>query len=336
MRIAVTVSGKVTYMATEHRIHTDQWNSKKRMVVNHENADLINVSLRRKVADIERDLIGRNLNGTPLTKNTITGKGQGDKLFASFAKEVREDQKEINRVTSFAGEGLLLSEINVAFLRRYEQHERRRGMAQNTINTGFKYLRRIINQAEAEKLIKENPFKSFDIPKYKQTDRVYLNKDELALMQSKVDDLTGSLRVTAYYFLLGCFSGLRHSDWGRFNKSMVHDGFLRISAKKNKKHIVLPIGISLDKIINVVKDMPRPASNQKCNVMLKAIASAMGINKELTTHAARHSFGYLCASNKIPKSVTAELMGINTQTVEVYYHLSGADIIQQAAVLKGL
>ena len=70
--------------------------------------------------------------------------------------------------------------------------------------------------------------------------------------------------------------------------------------------------------------------------MLKAIADGAGIAKQLTTHAARHSFGYLCASNKIPKSVTAELMGVNTHTVEVYYHLAGENIIQQAQVLKTL
>jgi site-specific recombinase XerD len=210
-------------------------------------------------------------------------------------------------------------------------------MANNTINTSFKYLRRIITQAFKEKLIKENPFDSYDIPRYRQTDRIYLTKDELATLVEYAEQLTGSLRVTGYFFLLGCYSGLRHSDWQRFNyQNMVHDGFIRIRAKKNKKHVVLPIGLTLSKILDVVKELPPPASNQKCNVMLKAIADAAGIKKPLTTHAARHSFGYLCASNKIPKSVTAELMGINTHTVEVYYHLAGENIIQQAAVLKTL
>lgn len=321
-------------MATEHRIHKLQWNDTAREVVNHENATLINVSLRRKIAEIERDLITYNLDGTPITKKTIlTGNGTA-RTFASFAREVRADEKEITRVTNYAGD-ILISEITVTWLRKFEQHERKRGMAGNTINTTFKYIRRIVNQAASEKLITENPFDSFDIPKYRQTERTYLTKDELDLFMTKVEELTGTLRVTAWYFLLGCYSGLRHSDWGRFDYDrMVEGEFMKLRAKKNKKHVVLPVGITLNKILQVVRTLPPPVSNQKCNVMLKAIGSSAGIKKELTTHVARNSFGYMCASNKIPKSVTAELMGVHTSTVEVYYHLSGQNIVEQAAILK--
>lgn len=338
IRIAVTVNRKVTYMVTEHRIHTSQWDDKKREVVNHENGQLINIALRRRVADVERELIGMNLEGVQLNKQAIkNGTTPQQVRFAKFAREVRGNEKELNRLASFAGDSFLLSDVTPAFLRKYEQHEKRRGMANNTINTSFKYVRRIITQAFKEKLIKENPFDSYDIPRYRQTDRIYLTKDELERFMGYVGQLTGSLRNTGYFFLLGCYTGLRHSDWQRFNyETMVNDGFIRIRAKKNKKHVVLPIGLTLASILESVKDLPPPVSNQKCNVMLKAIAAGAGLKKQLTTHAARHSFGYMCASNKIPKSVTAELMGISTQTVEVYYHLSGENIIQQAAVLKTL
>lgn len=338
IRIAVTVNRKVTYMVTEHRIHTRQWDDKKREVVNHENGQLINIALRRRVADVERELIGMNLEGVALSKQAIKKGSSTEQIrFAKFAREVRADEKELNRLANFAGESFLLSEVTPAFLRKYEAHEKKRGMANNTINTAFKYLRRIVTQAHKESLIKENPFDSYDIPRYRQTDRIYLTKDELNALVQYMETVTGSLRVTGYFFLLGCYSGLRHSDWKRFNyQNMVHDGFIRIRAKKNKKHVVLPVGHTLNKILDVVKELPPPASNQKCNVMLKAIADGTGIKKPLTTHAARHSFGYLCASNKIPKSVTAELMGVNTHTVEVYYHLAGENIIQQAAVLKTL
>ena len=341
IRIAVTVNAKVTYQATEHRIHKLQWDEKARAVINHENAALINISLRRKVADMERELIGMNMEGTPLTPKAIKGQQIGDRTFASFAEEIREDAKEINRLKTFAGNDLMLSDIDVAFLRKYEAHEKRRGMANNTINTEFRYLRRILNQAQREKLIKENPFDNFQMVRYTQTERIYLTAEELEEVKKAAKKTTGGVRVTAYHFLLGCYSGIRHSDWCRFNYDTMVDGeFLKLRPHKTRgssgKWVVLPIGNSLKEIIEEIKDMPRPASNQKCNVMLKAIGSLANLNKELTTHVARHSFGYMCASNKIPKSVTAELMGVSTQTVEVYYHLSGENIIQQAAVLKSL
>ncbi|MEI8111131.1 MAG: site-specific integrase [Chitinophagia bacterium] len=335
IKIAVTINRKVTYILTGHRVHVNQWNDG--IVINHENAALINVSIRRQIADIERDLVSRNLEGVSITKKIIKGETEVNKPFATFAREVRADEKELNRLSDFAGSSILLSDITVSFLRRYEQHERSRGMANNTINTTFKYLRRIMSQATAEKLVKENPFTSYDMPKFRQTDRVYLTQDELKHLFQSVETFTGTMRVTAYYFLLGCYSGLRHSDWGRFNyETMVEGGYLKLRAKKNKKFVVMPIGKTLGKILRVVRDMPPPMSNQKCNVMLKAIGASVGLKKELTTHVARHSFGCLCASNMIPKSVTAELMGVNTSTVEVYYHLTGENIKQQAAVLKQL
>lgn len=190
IRICVTVNRKQTYLATEHRIHTDQWNEEGAKVVNHENAPLINISLRRKVADIEREMIGHSLEGTTITKKVIKGNNVIDKPFAQFAREVRADEKEITRLTNYAGEGIMLSEINVTFLRRYEQNERRRGMANNTINTSFKYFRRIINQAKAEKLIKENPFDEYNIPAYRQTDRVYLTIEEIKKILSHIEQFT--------------------------------------------------------------------------------------------------------------------------------------------------
>lgn len=337
IRIAVTVNRKVTYMATEHRVHTTQWSDDKRQVVNHENAALINISLRRRIAEIERDLINRNLDGVPINKKTILGDITTDRAFIPFAREVSDNAKEIKRLEAYAGKEIMLSEITVTFLRKYEEHERKRGMANNTTNTTFKWLRRVMNQAMSEKLIRENPFSQYDIPRYQQTDRVYLTEAELKQLVNHVSAFTGSMRTTALYFLMGCYSGLRHSDWMRFDyDSMVENGYMKLRAKKNKKFVVLPIGKTLAKVLKQVRELPPPMSNQKCNVMLKAIGASAGIKKELTTHVGRHTFGCLCASNKIPKSVTAELMGVSTSTVEVYYHLTGENIKQQAAVLRKL
>ena len=337
IRIALTINRKQMYFATEFRIHKEQWNEKKRSVINHENETLINVSLRRQIAEIEKRAITRTLEEVPITKSVINSSHTEDKSFYKFAKEVREDRKELNRLKLFAGDTLLLSEINVSFLRKYEMHERKRGMSQNTLNTTFRYIGRIINQAQKEKLIKENPFVDYSKPKYRQTDRTYLTEIEIHKILNSVDNFTGYTKITAYWLLLACYTGLRHSDWCRFDYAkMIENDYVKLRAKKNKTHVVLPIGITLAKILEVIKTLPSPLSHQKSNEKLKNVADLTKINKTITTHVGRHSFGYLCASNRIPKSVTAELMGISVRTVEVYYHLSGQNIIEQASVLKTL
>jgi integrase/recombinase XerD len=334
VKIAVTVNRKVTYMSTGHSVHLDQWDGKQ--VINHPNGKLINVSLKREMSDIESRLITNSLQHIELSKKIIKGQAKVSRVFKQYASEVRHDTTRMNRILEFGGDQLMLGEINVEWLRRFQAHCVKKGYAQNTLNTTFKYLGRIIKQAKKEKYIQENPFDEFDKPKYIQTDRIYLVQDELNKMVDLLDKpMNASIYNTLCYFLLGCFTGLRHSDWGRYD-GRSEDGLVKHTAKKNKKHVVVPIGKTLTRILKLIDIQHPPFSNQKCNVYLKAIASMAGIEKDVTTHTARHTFGCLCASLGLPESTTAKLMGINAQTVKVYYHLTGEDLSEQAKALKNI
>jgi integrase len=98
------------------------------------------------------------------------------------------------------------------------------------------------------------------------------------------------------------------------------------------------VGPTLKRLIGLTQGLRKPFSNRESNVHLKIIfgPGLAKIDQKGNCHLGRHTFGFLCASNKLPKSVTAELMGISVQTVEVYYHLSGENITQQAAILGKL
>jgi integrase len=336
IRIAVTVDRNVTYIATSHRIHTNQWDDANKAVFKHENAKLINVSVKRKMAEIEAELIKNSIQGIPISKTVIKGKAAATRLFKDYAAEVKYHHTKIARVTKFGGENLMLSEITVEWLRKFEAFWRDQGHAQNTINTTFKYVGRILNQAKVEKLITDDPFENYKKPKFKQTDRVYLVDAELKKLISYLDKpIDESLMVTLKYFLLACYTGIRHSDWAKFEyDKWVEDNFLKLRATKNNVHVVMPIGKTLNKILKAVDGQPKPFSNQKCNEKLKAIAAIAGIKKNISTHTGRHSFGYLCAANGLPESTTAALLGVSAQTVKVYYHLAGENIKMQAEILK--
>lgn len=337
LMIAVTINRKVTYFKTPYKLLEAQWDKEDNKIIGHLNQAVYNAGLKKDMSDLETKIIAGQMNDQAISKAFLKGTVRRTKSFSIYAKEVRESVKEINRVKEFAGRDVALSDIDVSFLRRFEKHERSRGMANNTVNTTFKYIRRIMKQAKKERLIEEDPFTEYKVPKYVQTDRVYLVKHELDKLQKLfAEDLKSNMYNTLCFFLLGCYSGLRHSDWQRFDISMVEDDCLKLRAKKNKASVVLPIGPSLASIIDRVKIQPSPMTNQKCNEMLKKIAEKAKIKKEITCHSSRHTFGYLCATNKIPKSVTAELMGVSVGTVEVYYHLTGANILEQAAVMRTL
>jgi site-specific recombinase XerD len=306
------------------------------MIVNYKNEQIHNAALRKIISDLDAKITRMILDGIPLSIRLIRDQDAQATGFRRFAQEIRDNQKEINRLETYAGKNLLLSDITSTFLRKYESHERRRGMSQNTINLTFKYLRRIIRQARAERLIKENPFDDYRVPRYVQSDRIYLIESETKKLMKLLEkgNINASLRSTLIWFLLGCYTGLRHSDWLRYEPKMVDGSFLRLRAKKNGKWVVMPIGNTLRELLALVRDLPRPISGQKFNVQLKAIAGMAKVDKPITSHSARHTFATMCATHKIPQSVTAELLGVDTKTVRVYYHLTGSAIEDQAAILK--
>lgn len=343
--IVFTLQRSRTYIKTPYRVHEDNWNGKE--VTGLHNAASINAALRKQMADLDKEIHERRMDGRSVTLQSI--KRQPATNFFTFVKDAKGDKpadiRECNRIRSYAGENLRVSDIDVVWLRRYEKHQRtvpatyngidKHGLAQNTINTTFKWLRRVMNLAKREGMIKESPFADYEVPKYEQSERVFLSGQErqqwFTYWQQK--KIGGSHYITLTYFLIGVFSGLRHSDWQKVN-DRVFDGFIRLRAKKNKEWVVLPIGTSLAELLKVAKTLPPPFSGDKSREHLKVIAGRLDCDKNVTTHSARHSFAAMCAELQIPKSVTAELMGVNVQTVDVYYHLTGQNIIEQAAALR--
>jgi site-specific recombinase XerD len=343
--IVFTLNRKRTYIKTGYKVHEDNWNDKE--VTGLYNASMINADIRKQITALESEILTRKLEGRTISVQAI--KHAPVTNFFTFVKEVKgdtiKDRKEANRIRAYAGDNLQLTDIDVVWLRRYEQHQRKiknrykgiekNGLSQNTINSTFKWLRRVLNLAKREGMIKANPMNEYDVPRYIQTERVFLEGKERKQwftfwQQKKVD---GSCYITLTYFLIGVYSGLRFQDWGQAT-ARVHGEFIRLQAKKNKEWVVLPIGKSLSKLLKVAKTLPPPFSADKTRDHLKIIAGIVGTKKNITTHVAKHSFCAMCAELRIPKSVTAELVGISVQVVNVYYHLTGQNIIEQASALK--
>lgn len=338
--IAVTISRKARFFKTGLSIKLEEW--KENMVAGHGNAALYNRVIRERITEIEAEMLSRALSGEQVTSRNV--KATRFVNVFEFVEDVKKNMPgatqrrytcESNRLKKYAGPKLEFKEITTQFMRNYERHERNRGQAQNTLNTTIRWMKAIMNKARKEGILRELPI--YQTPKYINPERIYLVEDErqewLKYWREKKCD--GSMYNTLTWFLFGCYSGLRHSDWEQFDyKRRVEGEFLKLRAKKNGRWVVLPIGKTLAEIIETVKDTPAPLSGDKMRAYLKILAGRIGCSRNVTTHTARHTFGCLCAQLRLPKSTAAELMGISEKVVQVYYHLTGADIIEQAAALK--
>lgn len=333
LKIRVTINRKTTYFSTSYYLAVNQWKDDK--IVNYPNEKIINVALRKKISDIEKDISLRQIEGRTITAKSLRG-NINDRSFEKFAAEVRKDQKEINRIDEFAS-GIMLSEMNVQFLRKYQTHELERGMAPNTVNTTFKYLRRIIRQAYAEKIITENPFDQFKVPKYVNPEKIFLSLDDIDKIESWVSkkNTPAHLRLTAIYFLFGCYTGLRFSDWELFDlEKNIQNGRIMLRAKKNKSFVSIKIFPRLQSVLNKMKGIDKPYSGQKTNFFLKEVATLTKVKKNLTCHVSRHTNATLLATMGVRSDVVAELLGISLRTVSIYYKITGADTDKETEILQ--
>ena len=330
LKICVTINRKQTYVSTPYRLTESEWDGTR--IIGNQKANTFNAALRKQISEIEEKLNSNFIEGQQVTARSLK-----DMPLESYARLIRYDKTRIQRILKFKP-GCLMSEVDLAFLRRFKDHELTRGSHPNTIHSTFKYLGQLLRQATKEGVIRANPMLLFPLPKYTKPTRDFLTADELKKLWKLLGKpMDGSMRSTLVYFLLACYSGLRHSDWQTFNPhTMYKDNLLRLRAYKNDQDIVIPVGPSLRKLILLTKKVDPALSNQKCNGYLKAIAALAGLDKKITCHTARHTAGNLFASNGLNISIVAKLLAITESTAQVYFHLSGANITKQAAVLKGI
>ena len=208
--------------------------------------------------------------------------------------------------------------------------------ATNTVARYFKTLKTLLNEATERGLNTNMAYKSrrFQIDK-EETENIYLTDDELEEIYNL--DLSDSKRLdnARDLFLVGCFTGLRFSDYQMIKTSDISSkGTVELRQQKTKKRIIIalvhPIVVS---IMNKYKgkthnSLPRPISNQKLNNYIKQVGERVkSLHKKveknqtkgglkisilkkkymfITTHTARRSF----ASNLV-------LSGISYQTIMI-------------------
>jgi site-specific recombinase XerD len=338
IKIVVTIKGKRTYHSTKIRIPAKDWNGKE-VKKTAPNAAMINGIIRNKIAEIEAVALDIELKGDQLTVSKVSRRisrkpmdddfyKYADNLISHLKKKFSEATMEnydstMKRLKSYQAQ-IFFSDVDNTWLRKFHSSLLDDGLANNTIHKIWKILKKIFNSAISDGIIDNYPFKNYDNPKYKQTDRTWLTLQEVdKLEEAMKKPLPEALEIAGYYFLFGCYCGLRYSDWRRFTpEGFIQGDMLITRAQKNGELVSLQIHPRLQKIIDKITELPPVNSEGNTNESLKALAKIAGITKTITTHVARHSFAVRCAELGIPKETTADLMGITEKTCSIYYKVT--------------
>lgn len=195
-------------------------------------------------------------------------------------------------------EDLAVSEIDVEILQKYQHYLMT--VRHNNNNTTVKYIRnlgKILNLAVSRKLITASPIEELKL-KIEPVDKGFLTQEELTKLADK-DFSIVRLEQVRDVFLFCCYTGLAYIDVYSLTTSDIaeENGRLWIRKARHKTSVMchIPILKPAKEILDKYASLPYKdekllpvLSNQKMNAYLKEIAGIVGINKDLTTHLARH------------------------------------------------
>lgn len=332
---------------TGYWVRPEQFDQLTQKVINHPKANFWNALLKKSF-----DKYTKKIEHLTILEDAITGPVVFEKVvtrkgFFDYSKKVRpgkETQTVLNRIQRFLGREPSFREVaSEDFLRSFsEWHIIDQELDSNTLNNSLRCLRKILGVAKKERIIYRNPLSkkdggAIDIPEYVQPETIFLvtsERERFYKLFLKYKAQYDAMEAPAYdgkykalvYFELAVYTGLRTSDWYEFNPEtrVQEDGFIRVRAVKNQNWVVLPISPALRLIIEEIRKVgPFTTDNSDTNTYLRELAKEAQVNKDITTHKGRHSFGHLCACLGFTLADTAHYMGITEKVAKVYYHMSG-------------
>lgn len=235
----------------------------------------------------------------------------------------------IGRLKEF-DEFVRFDQMSKKWMSNFKSYLKDQKNSHNTIWTRIKDVKALLKVANDETTIHVNAEAIEYENRYSETPTTYLNRIEIQKLLDlcESEELIEADQNVLKAFLFSCFSSLRISDIYEANKGwMLSENFLVFTMKKNRlrkpKTIKIPIAPIAKKFISQTLNMFfKLPTEQEYNRTLKEIAVKAGINKRLTSHVGRHTFGYLFMTSVGDIYALKEIMGHSKiETTQRYAHL---------------
>lgn len=260
-------------------------------------------------------------------------------------KQVREYERTFYYLKEFAKakqRTLDFPDIDLSFYYDFVAYLQSLKLAQNTIGKKVQTLKIFLNAASEQGHPVNPQFKSHRFQAFtEEADTIYLDEEELEKIYKL--DLSESLALDRVrdLFLVGCWTGLRFSDWDQVQPENISDGFLELKQQKTGGAVVIPLHPTVQEILNKYDgDLPRVLTNQKFNEALKKIAKNAGLtdafhkgitrggvktskaypkHELVTTHTARRSFATNLYKAGLPTYSIMQVTGHKTEASFLKY-----------------
>ncbi|RKR83312.1 integrase-like protein [Mucilaginibacter gracilis] len=214
-------------------------------------------------------------------------------------------------------------------------------LSDNYFGTVIKFIKTVMSESLEQGLHANTKYKSKNFVKVKtEVDNIFLNKDQLEKFAAHDFSKNKKLERVRDLFLVGCWTGLRFSDFTNISPKDIADGFFEIKTQKTKTDVVIPIfPVVLDIMTRyqgiTPNSLPPTLSNVKLNEYIKEAAKEAGFTeivtleksmagrkvkiteplyKLITTHSARRSFASNMYHIGMSTNVIMAVTGHKSQT----------------------
>lgn len=352
VQIEVCSERKRKWIGTGVKVYADQWDDKRKVSARPDSLDLnmkldlmmsnileyVNSLIRRKVPfDFESlDVFLKNSSESDsfidfIVRRTDERKDRAEGTIKHYRTLVKvlEDFGMINYFHD-------LTRSNITM---FDDYLRSKGIKDTTVYGYHKNMKAYINEAIRFGIISENPYVGLKINRGKSDKRKYLTYEEMRRMERcRITD--PSVNRVRDLFLFQCYTGLAYSDLYKFdfasdverrgNKFIIADR----RVKTNEDYFIVLLSPAMEILRKYDFDLP-VISNQKYNDYLKVAASFAKIDKNLTTHCARHTFAVFALNNGVPMEVVSKMLGhTNIKTTQIYAKVLNTEVEKGFDVLE--
>jgi site-specific recombinase XerD len=219
----------------------------------------------------------------------------------------------------------------------FDAHLRATIKSQPTLYKRHSALHRYIREAINRGLCVYDPYAQFKTHKGKGKDPVFLLENEIQKIIDYVP-VNDKLSHVKDLFLFQIFTGMAYIDMAHFDKSYISelDGYkvIRSSRQKTDESFISLFLPEAERIADKYDYRLPVMSNQRYNDYLKLLAAGAGINKNLTSHAGRHTYATYLLNKGIPIETVSRAMGhSNIKMTQHYARLLGKKVVSDMAVL---
>lgn len=227
--------------------------------------------------------------------------------------------------------------IDPDLLSKYESFLRSTGSNDGGIGLKMREIRALYNDAINRGFAKQEhyPFKTFKLSKFRGSGtKDTLSKQEIEKFEQLNKEENMHLLNTYNYFIFSYYArGMNFADLMTLKWSDINGDRINYNRAKTKTKFSISINSPMRKILDYYKDVddsstkyifpillknemtPKQIANRKSKVLkqynkkLKQIASIQGIDKNITSYVARHSFATNLKFSGVSTDIISQIMG---------------------------